>query len=498
MVRPTPRGPGEEVELKSARECMDIAGAYLATGSYRAAAEICGTTHETVRRVLERRARGEEMGRRRPRAKNTDVVADLIARRVRDTAGRISAKRLLPEARAAGYAGSARNLRRAVARAKAEYRRKARTYRPWVPAPGQHLAIDWGEEGALKIFCAVLAWSRYRFVRFALDQRRETTLRLLAECFEELGGVPAVVLADRMACLKAGVVANVVVPHPDYVRFATHYGFRPDFCEAADPESKGLVEHLVGYVKTDLIVPAGGFGSLREANEAARAWCAEVNGRVHSETQAVPARRLEAEREVLRPLPSLRPPLRRGVLRKVDRLSTVRIGSARYSVPRRLVGATVEVAAAEGEVVVSHRGEEVARHPLVAPGECSILDEHYGGPDGRPRRALRPRSEAERAFLALGEVAERFLRAAAAAGTPRLASELRGILELEAGWGREDLLRALVRATAFRRFAAADVRDILCAGVGVPGLVAPGTILLGGFPQVPRRPLDAYALEGTR
>jgi len=41
-----------------------------------------------------------------------------------------------------------------------------------------------------------------------------------------------------MACLKAGVVANVVVPHPEYVRFATFYGFRPDFCEGADPESK--------------------------------------------------------------------------------------------------------------------------------------------------------------------------------------------------------------------------------------------------------------------
>jgi hypothetical protein len=95
-------------------------------------------------------------------------------------------------------------------------------------------------------------------------------------------------------------------------------------------------------------------------------------------------------------------------------------------------------------------------------------------------------------------VAERFLRAAAAAGTPRLASELRGILELEAGWGREELLRALERATAFRRFAAADVRDILCAGAGVPGLVAPGSILLGGFPEVPRRPLSAYALGGGR
>ena len=61
-------------------------------------------------------------------------------------------------------------------------------------------------------------------MRFATDQTRQTTLALLAECFAELGGVPAVVLSDRMACLKAGVVANVVVPHPEYVRFATFYG----------------------------------------------------------------------------------------------------------------------------------------------------------------------------------------------------------------------------------------------------------------------------------
>jgi hypothetical protein len=34
--------------------------------------------------------------------------------------------------------------------------------------------------------------------------------------------VPSVVLADRMGCLKGGVVANVVVPAPEYVRFAGH------------------------------------------------------------------------------------------------------------------------------------------------------------------------------------------------------------------------------------------------------------------------------------
>jgi len=39
------------------------------------------------------------------------------------------------------------------------------------------------------------------------------------------------------------VVANKVIPTPDYVRFAAYYGFRPDFCEANDPQSKPRVSY---------------------------------------------------------------------------------------------------------------------------------------------------------------------------------------------------------------------------------------------------------------
>lgn len=51
---------------------------------------------------------------------------------------------------------------------------------------------------------------------------------------------------------------------------------------------------------------------------------------VHSEIADVPAGRLEQERELLRPLPGLRPPVVAGAERKVDRPSSVRFGSARY------------------------------------------------------------------------------------------------------------------------------------------------------------------------
>lgn len=480
--------------MKSARERLEIIDAYSELGSYRAAAELCGTTHKTVRRVVERQRAGGVTPPRKPRAKNIDVVRDLVAERVSASDGRISAKRLLPVARAAGYEGSARNLRRAVAEAKAAHRRARRIYRPWVPVPGRHLVIDWTPAGGLQMFGAVLAWARYRFVRFAMNQRRDTTLGLIAECLEELGGVPAVVLADRMACLRSGVVAGLVVPHPAYVQLAAHYGFRPDFCQSADPQSKGVVEHLMGYAQRDLVVPAGGFEGVEAANAAARSWCEEVNAAVHSEIQAVPAERLLLEREHLRPLPELRPPPHSGALRKVDRLSCVRFGSARYSVPHRLVGHEVLLAAADGVVLVFHQGEEVARHRLVAPGEVSLHDAHYGGPRGAPVRAPRPRTQAERAFLALGPPAERFLVAAAAAATPRLARAVEDIVALEAAYGREELVGAIERAERFGRYGAEDVRAILLAGAGVPEPVASGGPLRIVLPAVPTRPLADYAL----
>jgi transposase len=473
---------------------MDIVNAYAALGTYRGAAAVCGTTHKTVKRVLERRARGQA-GRRQSQPSNTACVQTLIEERVRKTDGRISAKRLLPVARAAGYGGSLRNLQRAVMSAKAAWKQTRRTYRPWVPTPGEHLVVDWGSEGGWEIFCAVLAWSRYRFVRVATDQTRATTQGLLAECFAELDGVPSVVLTDRMGCLRAGTVANVVVPHPEYVQFATRYGFQPDFCEAADPESKGVVEALVGYAQRDLVVPAigeGGWADLSLANAAARAWCAEVNGHVHSEIAAVPAERLVTERGVLRRLPSLRPPLREGEPRKVDRTGMVRFGSARYAVPSERVGQVVQVRAEASVVIITQGDAEIIRHQPVGPGEVALGP--FADEARRPTRGVRPRTAAEVAFLGLGGSAEAFLRAAAAAGTLRLEAELAGIVALDVAWGREALKRALERATTYRRFTAADVRAILAAGLGVPEPARAGAPLALELPAVSERSLSAYAL----
>ncbi|MTD12889.1 IS21 family transposase [Nakamurella sp. YIM 132087] len=484
---------------------MDIISAYREVGTYRGAAVLCATTHKTVRRVIER-AEAAAAGRPRVRArsKNFESVTDLVAGKVASSKGRISAKRLLPVAQAAGYGGSARNFRRLVAEQKALWRsHNHRGRRPAVWEPGGFLVFDWSMVApGLHLFCAVLAWSRWRFVAFAADERAATTMGLLAEVMHAVGGVPGKLLTDRMACLKGGVVANLVVPTPDYVRFAAHYGFTPDFCHAHDPESKGIVEHLVGYCQRDLVVPlltgaepAGRQVGVHEANDAARRWCAEVNARTHSEIAAVPDERLLVEREVLRPLPSLR--LEFGpapVIRKVDRLSCVRFASARYSVPTAMIGRQVRLIPAGGRLAITDpAGRQVlADHPLLAPGQVSVLDAHYDTPRTAPSRAPRPRSEAEKRFCDLGGPAEAFLVGAAAIGNTRLGAELEVLLALGAAHGTEQLLAALGRAVAFGRFRAADVRSILAAGTSAPTPVPAGGALVVDLPVATMRSLADY------
>src|SRR5205085_4657648 len=93
------------------------------------------------------------------------------------------------------------------------------------------------------------------------------------------------------------------------------------------------VENLVGYVKSDLMVPKElSVKNLAGANAAGARWAAEANAAVHSEICAVPAERLVVEAPLLGALPSLRARIGTLGVRKVDRLSCVRFGSARYSV----------------------------------------------------------------------------------------------------------------------------------------------------------------------
>ena len=74
------------------KKARDVTSAYRDVGSYRGAAVICGTTHKTVKRIIEAHNAGGIGVEKAPQVRNYDAVADLVAKRVKDTSGRVSAK----------------------------------------------------------------------------------------------------------------------------------------------------------------------------------------------------------------------------------------------------------------------------------------------------------------------------------------------------------------------------------------------------------------------
>ena len=67
---------------------MDVISAYRDVGTFRGAAAICGTTHKTVRRIIEAHeaaTRGEGPASRPARSRNYETVAELVATGVKKT-----------------------------------------------------------------------------------------------------------------------------------------------------------------------------------------------------------------------------------------------------------------------------------------------------------------------------------------------------------------------------------------------------------------------------
>ena len=395
---------------------MDIISAYREVGTYRGAAAICGTTPKTVKRVI---ARHEAGG-----ARAGAGAAGAQLRR-----GRRAGRRAGGEDRRAGSARSgccrppgrrATRGRRGTSggwsrRAKALWRSdNHRGRRPAVWSPGEHLVIDWGVLGGLHVFCAVLAWSRVRFVRFAADERADTTLALLAECFEALGGVPGVVLADRMGCLKGGVVANVVVPTAGLraVRHALRVparllrGRRPGV-EGHRGEPGRLRQDRPDDPRRST-GPATRSPTSRRRTPRPRRGVSRSTPRCTPRSARSRPSGWSSSGSCWPPLPSLRA----GIGRVGDPqgrpalVCPVRVGPLLGAGPadrRRRSRLRVETTTGRwrsSPVPVRARWSPSTGWSRRA--RRRILDEHYGGPRPAPRRAVRPKTVAEKAFCALG------------------------------------------------------------------------------------------------
>ncbi len=464
---------------KPDREIMEILAAFDLTRCPASAAKLCGADPKTVKHYVDKRDAGASPFEPARRPRLIDPYLEKIEELVERSHGHVRADvvhehHIVPM----GFAGDERTTRRAVAAAKEAWKQgRRRTYRPWVPEPGMWAQFDWGKGPDVGgrgtcLFCAWLAWSRYRVVIPTWDRTLGTLLACIDATLARLGAAPTYLLTDNERTVTVDRVAGLAVRHPTMFSAARHYGMAIETCVPYDPETKGGSEATVRVAKADLVPTEANlldaypsFGALAAACDA---FTEAVNARPHAETRRPPAEMLVEERSRLHPLPTEPYTAALGETRLVRDDQTVRWGSVRYSTPPGHVGAEVWCRVQGEELVVVARTAkglaEIARHELSVPGTPRILDAHYpdhpagNGPIVRP---LRPRDEDEVAFLALGDGAERWLREACAVGAARIRTKMARAVELAALVGGALVDRALGMAALAGRFGEGDVASIV-------------------------------------
>jgi transposase len=368
-----------------------------------------------------------------------------------------------------GYTGTACTVRRYLRTVRPA---RGRVYQEVHYDPAQAMQVDWGACGCVQVgattrkvsvFVAVLCYSRLMFIEFTLSQRKAEFYRGVVNALNFFGGSPRAIIFDN---LKAGVIngsGRAACFHPEFLALCGYVRLQPIACERRDPESKGIVEGSVRYVKHNAL--AGRADELTCFDDYlafAPLWRDQVaNSRMHETTRERPVDRFQRERSLLRALPAIPFDTDEVVPAVVSPHARIEFDGNRYSVPPHLVRRPVTIRASRHEVRVLHEGKVLAQHVrCYQRGQLIVLPDHR-----LAALALRQRSRGsamEQEFDALGPEARLFhlhLK-----GQPvKTGVHLRRLLSLAKLYGRTELLGAVSRALELATYDAAYVENLLLA-----------------------------------
>ena len=189
-------------QLKSAEESTTIPKVYVLTGSFRDAAgwrvfapsggRVCGPP-----------GCGPGGPAGRGPADADRWVSGAGRGLVQNSGGKVRADMVHNRLLALGFTRSERRTRRAVAAVKSAYRLgQVRVHRPWVTEPGLWLPYDLGDGPVIDgvktvLFCARLAWSRFRVALPLRDKTLPSVFATLDMTLRRLGGAPTQLLTDN-------------------------------------------------------------------------------------------------------------------------------------------------------------------------------------------------------------------------------------------------------------------------------------------------------------
>jgi len=360
--------------MKPNEEVMEILEAFDLTGSYRSDGRLAGCDPKTVARYVSLRDLGRELDET-TRASIAGPYLDKVEEWVERSKGEVRADKVHDKLIAMGYQGSERTTRRAVALAKEAYERgHRRVFRPWVPEPGLWFQWDWGTGPLIwgrstYLWCAWLAWSRFRVIIPTWDKTLPTVIACLDETLRAFSGVPTYALTDNEKTVTTTHICRVAVRHPDIVAASRHYGLVIHTCTPADPQSKGGSEASVRIAKADLVPTNENllevYDSFAELSVACREAMDRFNSREHRETRSIPNDALRDERLRLHPYPASRTPWHSG--RAARLIATPPPATARLAIRFRTLSSASGCGCECGAMSSSWSTHLAARSPRGGP-----------------------------------------------------------------------------------------------------------------------------------
>lgn len=420
------------------------------------------------------------------RSKRIDPFRERIAKILEKypnlSAVRIREKIAKPDGDSPGYQGGITQLRIYL---KSIRSKKQRVYQDIQYEQGEAMQIDWGDVGPIRIgnatrkvsvFVAVLGYSKMIYIEFTLSQRKSEFYRCIVHALEFFRGSPKKIIFDNLkAAVISGSGRNAVL-HPEFAALCGYYYIQPVACEARDPESKGLVENSVRYVKRNAL--AGRDDELQSWDDyraLAVHWRDSIaNVRVHDRLGEKPVERFPGEQQSLRSLPSIAYQTDEMLMTEVRSTAQVEFDCNRYTVPPRLARKTVTLLAGSDTIRILHQGEQVASHPR-SYRKRETIDDPQHKLEALLMRRKQGASELEANFMALGEDARAFQLALSKLPV-RASVHLKRIVQLVDLYGREDVLKALRDALHYQTVDAAYVESLVVQARRKASLPSPTSV----------------------
>ncbi len=275
-----------------------------------------------------------------------------------------------------------------------------RTYQRTVYRPGEisqfdlwepkaEIPVGHGQTRRAWVVTSCLGFSRAGAGALIFSKQAPDILWGMGRCLAKLGALPETVVWDREAA-----IAPKGKPTDAFAAFcgALPVGF--SICEAADPESKGVLERSHRFLRSNF-EPGRSFASPEHFQACLDEWFERANRRLHRGIRAVPAERLDEERERMRPLPERMPDTDRRFVMRVPQQPYLRFDTNDYSLDPRAAGRRVEVRVSQrkviaielgtGALVAAHRRSFAKHITFTDPAHQQLLDQLRGtrrrGPD---------------------------------------------------------------------------------------------------------------------